>query len=80
MRCGFSAAAAASASSIVSPGMNADTDFRMNARLVACSRSHGDVDIASSTFRIRDIVDSLDVVEAQATSGVASSEPFTARS
>ena len=55
IRCGFSAAAAPSASSTFSPGMNADTDRRTNARFVACSRRNVDVDMASSTFRITDI-------------------------
>ena len=55
MRSGCRVLAASSASSIVSPGMNLETDFRMNARLVACSRSHGDVDPASSAFRIKDM-------------------------
>jgi hypothetical protein len=50
--CGLSVAAAVSASSTVSPGMNADTDLRTNERVVACSRRNVDVDIASSTFRI----------------------------
>ena len=53
--CGFSVAAACSASSIVSPGMNAETDRRTNARFVACSRRNGEVDIARRTFRIRDM-------------------------
>jgi hypothetical protein len=35
--------------------MNLDTDLRMNARRVACSRSHGEVDPASSTFRMSDM-------------------------
>src|SRR3954468_17294165 len=55
IRCGASVAAAASASSTFSPGMNAETDFRTNARFVACSRRNGEVDMASNTFRITDI-------------------------
>src|SRR5881394_4106410 len=55
IRCGLSVAAAVSASSTFSPGMNAETDFRTNARFVACSRRNGEVDMASKTFRITDI-------------------------
>ena len=55
MRCGFSAAAAASASSTLSPGMNAETDRRTKARLVACSRRNGEVDIARNSLRISDM-------------------------
>src|SRR5215207_6246699 len=51
----FSSCAARNASSIVSPGMKRETDFRTNAALVARSRSHAFVDPASSTFRITDI-------------------------
>src|SRR4051794_26111792 len=45
------AAAASIASSSRSPGMNVDTDRRTNAVLVARSRSHALVDIASRIFR-----------------------------
>ena len=44
--------AARSASSILSPGMNRDTDLRTNAALVARSRSQALVEPASRTFRI----------------------------
>ena len=55
----FNPLAACSASSIVSPGMNADTARRTNAAFVARSRSHALVDPASSTFRITDIASQL---------------------
>ena len=48
----FSSAAAASASSAFSPGMNRVTDFLTNPHLVTWSRSHALVDAASSAFLI----------------------------
>src|SRR6188474_2776534 len=53
--CRFNSAAARSASSICSPGMNRETDRRTNAVFVARSRSHAFVDPESSTFRIIDM-------------------------
>jgi hypothetical protein len=47
--------------------MNRDTDLRTNARLVACSRSHGDVDPARSTFRINDMSPSISSIESYST-------------
>src|SRR6476660_5822775 len=53
---GFSSTAARIAYSIRSPGMTRATDLRTNVVRIACSRSHGFVEPASSALRRRDMV------------------------